>query len=180
MVTGFNSFSNYGNTTQTTDFNMFRTKTHGFWTWSGRGTVDNSPDTNLYLRRPYEDRAQGLYIPEGTYGGFVTNGFCFDNTNNAVVHFFGTSADEFYRDIGGNVTVSATPLVLGTNLTLTFTANTTVQAIEAVVSDSDSEQEIYVYCESQAYFINDVYKQHLQNMPSAATAALTEVEGSVV
>lgn len=171
-------FGEYGNTVKGNDYSRFWSKRHSKFVWAGYGAVDNSPDVNLYLKRPDEDDAQGLYVPETTYGGFMLHAVCFDDTNTAVVHAFGTTANEFYRAAAGNVTLGVTAATLGTNLTLTPTANTTVQAIEMVVSDSDSAETVYVYAEMDAWWFNDNYKALLgsQTIPAGGAAALSTAE----
>ncbi len=168
----------HGNTVKGHDYNLFWTKLSATIRWGGTGTVDNSPDVNLYLKRPTTDNAQGLYVPEATWVGYMNHVVCLDVTNSAVIQAFGTTANEFYRDTGGDVTVSGTADTIGTNMTLTVTANTTVQAVEMVVSDSDSAQEVYIYCEQELLMINEDTKSTLTGsyFPSAGTAALTTAE----
>ena len=173
------AYGEYGtNNVKARDHSMFMGKYKATIEWGGYGTVDNSPDVNLYLKRYHQNNARGLYIPEATYGGWVNNAICFDDTNAAGVHFFGTSADEFYRAAGGNVTLGVTALTLGTNLTCTPTANTTVQAVEMLVSDSDTEQAVYIFINQSLLWVNDTYKaaHGSQLFPAAATAALTTAE----
>lgn len=171
-------FGEYGNTIKGADHNMFWSKRHATIVWAGYGTVDNSPAASVYLKRPNANKAQGLYIPETTYGGFMMHAICFDDTNAAVVHAFGTTANEIYRASGGNVTLGVTAATLGTNKTLTPTANTTVQAMEMVVADSDDEAVCYVYAETDMWWFNDNYKALLgsQTIPAGGTAALSTAE----
>jgi hypothetical protein len=170
-------FGEYGNTVKGRDHNMFWSKRHSVVNWASYGTTTSGANT-VYLRRPDENNARGLYIPETTYASMMLNTVCWDKTNTAVVHAFGTTGNEFYRASGGNVTMALTAATIGTNRTLTPTANTTVQALEMVVADSDSGELVYVYAETDLWWFNDNYKGLLgsQTIPAGATAALTVAE----
>ena len=170
-------FGEYGNTVKGADFNMFWSKRHARVGWAAYGTTTSGANT-VYLKRPNENNARGLYVPETTYASMMLNAVCFDVTNTAVVHAFGTTGNEFYRASGGNVTMALTAATIGTNRTLTPTANTTVQAVEMVVADSDSGEVVYVYAESDIWWFNSNYKALLgsQTIPAGATSALTTAE----
>ena len=158
-------------TFQAQDFTMFLTKT----TWSRvyyvAGFVDQSPDVNFYMKD--EKGSQAIYVPEGT--SCVVRWTAIYNIGGTLVAGE-TETGTITRASGGNVTYTGGVIGSGSgNQTVTPTANTTVQCVELVVSDSDSEQNTRVIVFGE--FFNLPYFMESFGVAGAnSTASLTTVE----
>lgn len=169
--------SEYGFTKAEYDHALFYNKRHFDIIWEGFGTVDNSPDTDGYLK--IDGKYRGLYVPENTFVGVRWFAFVYDHTNNTHISDI-AGHGRLFRASGGNVTYTATAAigsgtVGGGNFTITPTANTTVQALEMVCSDSDSEQSMSVIVRMTGLVIHTLATGQ-SRVPSFATAALTTAE----
>ena len=160
--------SEYGFNKKEHDHALFYNKRHFKIRFEGYGTPDNSPDVDLYLK--IDGKYRGLYVPEGIYA----------MVQWTACHLYGTTfttqseLGAITRASGGNVTVVGG--AIGTmNPTITPTANTTVQAVELVVSDADSEQVTYCVVEAEVWVI-DTNATGQSQLPAAATATLTAAE----
>lgn len=160
--------SEYGFTKQEQDHALFYNKKDFRLVFEGQGTVDNSPAVNLYLL--IDGKYQGLYVPEGIVAAVTWEAFHVFGTTYTVQ----TEQGIISRVSGGNV--AYTGGAIGTmNPTITPTANTTVQAIEMVVSDADSEQ--LTYCRVVGRFIIiDTGATGQSRLPTATTSARTTAE----
>lgn len=156
---------------QAQDHTLFLTKT--FWTrvFYVNGTVDNSPDVNLYLKD--EKGSQAIYIPEGTSA--VVRWTAIYNVGGTLVAGE-VETGVITRANNGNTTYTGGVIGSGSgNQTVTPTANTTVQCVELVVSDSDSEQaaRVIVFAE---FFNLPYYMESFGVAGANSTAALTTAE----
>lgn len=160
--------SEYGFTKQEQDHALFYNKRYFKVFFEGTGTVDNSPDVDLYLK--IDGRYQGLYVPEGIVAA----------VNWVVIHTDGTTHTAqtelgvLSRAVGGNVTYTGG--AIGTiDPTVTPTANTTVQALQVIVSDANSEQACHVVAYAEVFVI-DTNATGQSRLPNASTATLTTAE----
>jgi hypothetical protein len=162
--------SEYGFTKQEQDHALFYNKKNFTILFEGRGTADNSPDVNLYLL--VDGKYQGLYVPEDIICAVTWEALHVYGTTYTVQ----TEQGIISRVTGGNVAYTGS--VIGTmDPTITPTANTTVQALEMVVSDADSEQ--LTYCRVLGRFLVidiNAGSTGQSRIPVAATAARTTVE----
>lgn len=155
---------------QAQDHTQFLTKAHWSKAFYTSGTVDNSPDVNLYMR---DDRtSQAIYVPEGT--SCVVKWTAIYNIGGTLVA--GESEQgTITRASGGNATYTGGAIGSGSgNCTITPTANTTLQLIELVVSDSDSEQDVKVVCYGE--FFNLPYYPEAGSTATTSSTALSAVE----
>lgn len=160
--------SEYGFTKQEQDHALFYNKRRFTVIFEGTGTVDNSPDVNLYLK--IDNRYQALYVPEGIVAAVTWTVIHTDGTN----HTAQTEVGVLSRASGGNVTYTGG--AIGTiDPTVTPTANTTVQGLEVVVSDADSEQACHVRLIGE-FIVIDTNATGQSRLVSAGTAALTTAE----
>jgi len=173
------AYGNYTGSQKLLDENMFYSGFSGHVIWTSKGTVDNSPDVNLYMKRPFDNNTQALYVPAGTYGGWEYTAVAFDASNVDHVHVAIKTGEEFSRTAaGGNITLAiAAQTLCDANLTLTPTANTTVQGVEMVISDSDSEELIYVWLDMKLWWVNVNFGVRKTSwFPASGVAALTVAE----
>ncbi len=165
---------NYGTTRQTFDHQIVYSQTKFNLVFYGNGSIDDSPDLNLYLLR--EDRdSQAFYIPEKTIIQMNWRGLIYDETDDVYEEVYETGAT-LTRASGGDVTYTGGEIESATALSITPTANTTVQGLEVVVSaDAAADAStVGIYLVAECICLNeDTYKQIL---PSAATATLTAAE----
>jgi hypothetical protein len=169
--------SEYGFTKQEQDHALFYNKRRFEITWEGYGEIDNSPDVNGYLL--IDRKYRGLYVPELTYAAVRWQLLVFDHTNTSVITST-TGAGIVSRASGGNVAYSATVAIPsgtvgGGNFTVTPTANTTVQALEIVLSDSDSQQTMSTVLRGEFLCIHTLATGN-SSIPTFNTAALTTAE----
>jgi hypothetical protein len=158
-------------TFQAQDHTLFMTKTIWSRCFYVAGTVDNSPDVNFYLKD--EKGSQAIYVPEGS--SCVVRWTAIYNIGGTLVA--GESeTGTITRANAGNVTYTGAAIGSGSgNFTVTPTANTTVQCVELVASDSDSEQATRVIV--FADFYNLPYFMESTGVAGAnSTAALTTAE----
>jgi hypothetical protein len=151
MSTLGGSYSQYGTYQKGYDYNMFYTKSRATVVYSGSGVLT----AGTYLKRPFDNYSQGLYIPPGTVGSFVVRGFInlADGQSYAAV-----STDGEFENVGGTVTITGGAATFDTNATVTVTANSTIDGIEVVVDDTDDPGTAYeAYIEIDFYFQNFTY-----------------------
>lgn len=156
---------------QANDYTLFSTKT----TWSRvfyvNGIVDNTPDVNFYMKD--EKGSQCIYVPEGTSA--VVRWTAIYNIGGTLVAGE-TETGTITRADSGNVTYTGGAIGSGSgNCTVTPTANTTVQAVELVVSDADSEQAVRVIVFAE-FFNLPYYLEGFGLAGANSTAARTTVE----
>lgn len=169
--------SEYGFTKQEFDHALFYNKRKFEVIWEGYGEVDNSPDVNGYLK--IDGKYQALYIPENTFCGIRWQAFVYDHTNGTFISdIAGTGS--LTRASGGNATYTATAAigsgtVGGNNFSITPTANTTVQGLEMVLSDSDSAETVSVVVRMEVLIVHTLASGQ-SRVPAFATAARTTAE----
>jgi hypothetical protein len=158
-------------TFQAQDFTMFLTKTVWNRCFYVAGTVDNSPDVNFYLKD--EKGSQAIYVPEGS--SCVVRWTAIYNIGGTLVA--GESeTGTITRANAGNVTYTGAAIGSGSgNFTVTPTANTTVQCVELVASDSDSEQATRVIVFGEFYNL-PFFMEAFGVAGANSTAALTTAE----
>lgn len=156
---------------QAQDHTMFLTKVCWSRVFYVNGTVDNSPDVNLYMKD--EKGSQAIYVPEGSSAVIRwTAIYSIGGTLVAGEVETGTVT----RAASGNVTYTGGAIGSGTGgNTVTPTANTTVQCLELVLSDSDSEQVDKVIVFAEIYNL-PYYIEGFGGAGANSTAALTVVE----
>ena len=155
---------------QAQDHTLFLTKTSWSRVFYVNGTVDNSPDVNLYMKD--EKGSQAIYVPEGTTA--VVRWTAIYNIGGTLVAGE-TETGTITRASGGNVSYTGDAIGAGSgNQTVVPTANTTVQCVELVVSDSNSEQNTRVIVFAEFY--NLPYFVEGFNLSATSTAALTTAE----
>ena len=163
----------YGSSRQTFDHGICQTQKKFTLDFSGHGSIDDSPDLNLYLKRP--DGSQAFYVPEKTLIQMNWRGLIYDVTDDVYEEVLETGAT-LTRASGGDVTYTGGEVETATALSITPTANTTVQGLEVVVSaDGSADASVVVISlEAECLVVNeDTYKNVFQ---SAATATLTAAE----
>lgn len=156
---------------QAQDHTLFSTKTNWSRCYYVAGVVDNTPDVNFYLKD--EKGSQAIYVPEGS--SCVVRWTAIYNIGGTLVAGE-TETGTITRANGGNVTYTGAAIGSGSgNLTVTPTANTTVQCVELVVSDSDSEQatRVIVFAE---FFNLPFFMESFGGAGANSTAALTTAE----
>jgi hypothetical protein len=168
--------ANYGFTKAQYDRNLFYNKRKFDIVWEGVLNIDNSPDVNGYLR--IDGKYQGLYVPELTFCHVSMQVLMFDAAGLVIGDMLGQGL--ITRASGGNatytqITANTTGTVGGGGLTVVPTANTTVQAIEMIVSDSNSEQITYTLVRMRGLCANTLATGSNQ-IPAAASATLTVAE----
>jgi len=169
--------SNYGFTKKEYDHALFYNKRQFEVIWEGYGTIDNSPDVNGYLK--IEGKYQALYVPENTFCAVRWQALVYDHTNGTFISSC-VGTGELTRASGGNVAYNATTAigagtVGGGNFTITPTANTTVQGLEMVCSDSDSEQIMSIVVRMETLVIHTLAVGQ-SRVPTFATSARTTAE----
>ena len=163
----------YGSTRQTFDHGICKTQKRFTLTFEGTGTIDDSPDLNLYLVR--EDGSQAFYVPEKTLIQMNWRGLIYDATDDVYEEVYETGAT-LTRASAGNVTYTGGEIESATALSITPTANTTVQGLEVVVSaDAAADASaVCIFLEAECLVINeDTYKQVFK---AAETATLSAAE----
>ena len=147
---------------------LFRNKRNFRVIFEGYGTVDNSPDVNLYLL--VDGKYQGLYIPPSTVGAIKWTCAVYAGSTLTVQEELGS----FTVNSSGDITYTGG--AIGTiDPTVTPTVNSTVDAIEVVVSDADSEQATYIVAVADIIVI-DTAATGQSKLPTAATATLAAAE----
>ena len=158
-------------TFQAQDHTLFLTKVSWNRCYYVAGFVDNTPDINFYLKD--EKGSQAIYVPEGS--SCVVRWTAIYNIGGTLVAGE-TETGTITRANAGNVTYTGGAIGAGsTGLTVTPTANTTVQCVELVVSDADSEQatRVIVFAE---FFNLPFFMETFGGAGANSTAALTTVE----
>ena len=161
--------SEYGFTKQEYDHALFYNKRRFEIIFEGVGAVDNSPDVDMYLK--IDGKYRALYVPENTFCLVNWLVIVYDGTTTTTQTEVGTLT----RASGGNVTYTGG--AVGTiDPTVTPTANTTVQGLEVVVSDANSEASaVYVVAKAEILVIHTLATGQ-SKFTTAATAALTSAE----
>jgi len=163
----------YGSSRQTFDHTICKTQKKVTLDFSGHGDIDDSPDLDLYLKRP--DGSQAFYVPEKTLIQMNWRGVIYDLTDDVYEEVI-ESGGVLSRASGGNVTYTGGEIETGTALSITPTANTTVQGLEVIVSaDAAADASVVIVSlEAQCMVVNeDTYKNVYK---AAATATLTAAE----
>ena len=163
----------YGSTRQTFDHTIVKTQKKFTLSFEGTGSIDDSPDLNLYLKRP--DGSQAFYVPEKTLIQMNWRGIIYDVTDDVYEEVFETGAT-LTRASAGNITYTGGEIESATALSITPTANTTVQGLEVVVSADGSADAsaVLVALEAECFCVNE--DTYLQVFKPAATATLTAAE----
>lgn len=158
------------------DHDICRTQKRFTIEFEGKGTIDDSPATTLYLKRSHKGN-QHFYIPEGTviYARLravvsnTTDAYDAAATPDSIEHIAGDYI--IYRDVSGNVTVAIDPATPQTEeiATVVPTAQTTAQAVEMVVAVVATPDATAVLVRA---FLNCicVYEFGVENMPTGAAA----------
>lgn len=156
---------------QSQDHTLFSTKTNWSRLFYAAGTVDNSPNVDFYLKD--EKGSQAIYVPEGS--SCVVRWTAIYNIGGTLVA--GESeTGTITRANAGNVTYTGAAIGSGSgNFTVTPTANTTVQCVELVASDSDSEQATRVIVFGEFYNL-PFFMEAFGVAGANSTAALTTAE----
>ena len=161
----------HASTFQANDHVLFSTKTHWSRVFYAAGVVDNTPNVDLFLKD--EKGSQAIYVPEGS--SCVVRWTAIYQIGSTLVA--GESeTGTITRADGGNVTYTGGAIGSGsTGLTVTPTANTTVQCVELLVSDADSEQasRVIVFAE---FFNLPFFMESVGISGALSTASLTTVE----
>lgn len=163
----------YGSSRQDFDHTICKTQKKFTLDFAGHGTIDDSPDQDLFLLRP--DGSQAFYVPEKSLIQMNWRGLIYDTTDNVYEEVYEVGG-VLTRASGGNITYVGGEIGAPTALTITPTANTTVQGLEVVVSADATADASYVLVslEAECMVVNeDTFKDIFKE---AATATLTAAE----
>lgn len=167
----------YGTSRQTFDHQICKTQNQFKLEWTGKGSIDDSPATVLYLKRA--DGTRGFYIPEQTVigiSGLAVVSNVTDAYSTSTVEHIEFNALAF-RDTSGNVTVVIDPATPQTEAiaTISIVANTTVQAIEVKVEVVGTPDATSIGVSAVCNCVC-VYEPNITRLPAGASAALTTAE----
>lgn len=146
--------------------------------WGGKDCVVNSSGTvKSYLKRIGTAKpSQCLYVPEEIIISAAYFVVALGDVPDYWGEFIGEAQTDIYRASGGNVTVDNTAVfTFDTDVTITPTANTTVQGVEMVVAEAsgDSTNSFIVYMDC---LVMDISTEGKSILPTPATSALSAVE----
>jgi hypothetical protein len=167
----------YGTTRQTFDHQICKTQNQFKLEWTGKGSIDDSPATVLYLKRA--DGSQGFYLPEQTVigiSGLAVISNITDAYSTSTVEHIEFNALAF-RDASGNVTVVIDPATPQTEAiaTISIVANTTVQAIEVKVEVVGTPDATSIGVSAVANCVC-VYEPNIPRLPAGGASALSTAE----